>query len=44
MVDLHVLPALMLHEIGGKVDHADVVVVEKSGVIEFWFSLNICPR
>jgi hypothetical protein len=33
-VDLHVLRALMLHGIGGEVDGADIVAVDKGGVLE----------
>jgi hypothetical protein len=33
-VDLHVLRALMLHEIGGEVDRADIVVVDEGGASE----------
>jgi hypothetical protein len=33
-VDLHVLRALMLHGIGGEVDRADAVVVDKSGTLK----------
>jgi hypothetical protein len=33
-VDLHVLRALMLHEIGGEVDRVDVVAVDEAGVLE----------
>jgi hypothetical protein len=38
-VDLHVLHALMLHGIGGGVDRADVVTVDKGGTLErLWSS------
>ena len=33
-VDLHVLHALVLHEIGGEVDHADVVLIDECGARE----------
>jgi hypothetical protein len=33
-VDLHMLRALMLHGVGGEVDHADVVAVDKGGALE----------
>jgi hypothetical protein len=33
-VDLHVLRALMLQGIGGKLDYADVVAVDESGALE----------
>jgi hypothetical protein len=33
-VDLHVLRMLMLHEIGGEVDGADVVAVDKGGALK----------
>jgi hypothetical protein len=33
-VDLHVLRALMLHGIGGEVDRADVVIVDKGGALK----------
>jgi hypothetical protein len=33
-VDLHVLRALMLHEIGGEVDCADVIVVDEGGTLK----------
>jgi hypothetical protein len=33
-VDLHVLRALMLHEIGGDVDRADVVAVDEGGALK----------
>jgi hypothetical protein len=33
-VDLHVLRALMLHEIGGEIDRADVIAVDKGGARE----------
>jgi hypothetical protein len=33
-VDLHVLRVLMLHEIGGEVDHADVVAIDEGGTLE----------
>jgi hypothetical protein len=33
-VDLHVLHALMLHGIGGEVDHADVVAVDEGGALK----------
>jgi hypothetical protein len=33
-VDLHVLRVLILHEIGGEIDHADVVAVDEGGVLE----------
>jgi hypothetical protein len=33
-VDLHVLRALMLHEIGGEVDRADVVAVDECGALK----------
>jgi nucleoside-triphosphatase THEP1 len=33
-VDLHVLRALMLHKIIGKVDHVDVVTVDEGGALE----------
>jgi hypothetical protein len=32
-IDLHVLHALMLHKIGGEVDHADVVAVHEDGAL-----------
>jgi hypothetical protein len=37
-VDLRVLCALMLHTIGGEVDHADVFAVDEGGALEgsFW--------
>jgi nucleoside-triphosphatase THEP1 len=34
-VDLHMLHALMLHEIGGDVDGADVVAVDEGGTLEW---------
>jgi nucleoside-triphosphatase THEP1 len=33
-VDLHMLRALMLHRISGKVDRADVVAVDEGGALE----------
>lgn len=33
-VDLHVLHALVLHEIGGVVDHADVIAIDEGGARE----------
>jgi hypothetical protein len=33
-VDLHLLRALMLHRIGGEVDHADVAAVDKGDTLE----------
>jgi nucleoside-triphosphatase THEP1 len=33
-VDLHVLRALMLHEINGEIDRADVVAIDKGGTHE----------
>ena len=33
-IDLHVLRALMLHGIGGEVDHADVVAVDEGGALK----------
>jgi nucleoside-triphosphatase THEP1 len=33
-VDLHVLRALMLHAIGGEIDRADVVAIDKGGTLE----------
>ena len=33
-VDLHVLHALVLHGIGGEVDHADIVAVDEGGTRE----------
>jgi hypothetical protein len=33
-VDLHMLHALMLHEIGGEVDGADVVALDEGGVLK----------
>ena len=33
-VDLHMLRALMLHGIGGEVDHADVVAVDEGYMLE----------
>ena len=33
-VDLHVLRALMLHEIGGDVDRADVVAIDEAGALK----------
>jgi hypothetical protein len=33
-VDLHVLCALMLHEIAGKVNGADVVAVDEGGALK----------
>jgi hypothetical protein len=33
-VDLYVLRALMLHEVGGEVDRTDVVAVDESGALE----------
>jgi nucleoside-triphosphatase THEP1 len=33
-IDLHVLCALMLHKIGGHVDHADVITVDEGGALE----------
>jgi nucleoside-triphosphatase THEP1 len=33
-IDLHLLRALMLHEIGGEVDHVDFVIVDEAGVLE----------
>jgi hypothetical protein len=33
-VNLHVLRALMLHGIGGEVDHADVVAADEGGALK----------
>jgi hypothetical protein len=33
-IDLHLLRALMLHEIGGEVDRVDFVTVDEAGVLE----------
>jgi hypothetical protein len=33
-IDLYVIRVLMLHEIGGEVDRADVVAVDEGGALE----------
>jgi hypothetical protein len=33
-VDLHMFRALMLHRVGGEVDHADIVAVDEGGALE----------